>query len=129
MESTIETRIKNYLALINKDLTAIETANPNLVEFVIASTLDRVMLYLNSTEIPAMLERIIAEIVNGNLKQILDIKANDGSERQVSSMSDNGQSISFSNDAKKYFASTSDDEIFNGYVAILNRYRRIKVVC
>lgn len=129
MESTIETRIKNYLALINKDLTAIETANPNLVDFVIASTLDRVMLYLNSTEIPAILERIIAEIVNGNLKQILDIKANDGSERQVSSMSDNGQSISFSNDAKKYFASTSDDEIFNGYVAILNRYRRIKVVC
>ena len=129
MENTIETRIKNYLALINKDLTAIETANPNLVEFVIASTLDRVMLYLNSTEIPAILERIIAEIVNGNLKQILDIKANDGSERQVSSMSDNGQSISFSNDAKKYFASTSDDEIFNGYVAILNRYRRIKVVC
>lgn len=129
MESTIETRIKNYLALINKDLTAIETANPNLVDFVIASTLDRVMLYLNSTEIPAILERIIAEIVNGNLKQILDIKANDGSERQVSSMSDNGQSISFSNEAKKYFASTSDDEIFNGYVAILNRYRRIKVVC
>ena len=129
MESTIETRIKNYLALINKDLTAIETANPNLVDFVIASTLDRVMLYLNSTEIPAILERIIAEIVNGNLKQVLDIKANDGSERQVSSMSDNGQSISFSNEAKKYFASTSDDEIFNGYVAILNRYRRIKVVC
>lgn len=129
MESTIETRIKSYLALINKNLTAIEQANPDLIDFVIASTLERVMLYLNSNEIPTILERMIAEIVNGNLKQILDAKAEDGSERQITSMSDNGQSISFSNEAKKYFASTSDDEIFNGYVSILNRYRRIKVVC
>ena len=129
MESTIETRIKSYLALINKNLTAIEQANPDLIDFVIASTLERVMLYLNSSEIPTILERMIAEIVNGNLKQILDAKAEDGSERQITSMSDNGQSISFSNEAKKYFASTSDDEIFNGYVSILNRYRRIKVVC
>lgn len=122
-------RIKTYLALINKDYQTIVQQNPDLIDFVILETIERLMFYLNCTALPEQLERISAEIINGSLKRILDNKANDGSEKGISSMSDNGQSITFSSDVKKYFTTATDDEMFSGYVGILNRYRRIKVVC
>lgn len=122
-------KIKTYLALINKDTIEIEQQHSGLIDFVIYEVLDRVMLFLNSETIPTVCERIIAEIVNGNLHRILDVKSDDGSDRMVSSMSDNGQSVSYSTSAKTYFASAGDDEIFGGYVDILKRYRKIKVVC
>ena len=122
-------RIKTYLALINKDYQTIVQQSPDLIDFVILETIERLMFYLNCTSLPEQLERISAEIINGSLKRILDNRANDGSEKGISSMSDNGQSITFSSDVKKYFTTSTDDEMFSGYVGILNRYRRIKVVC
>lgn len=120
-------RIKNFLALINEDLTDIEQAHTGLIDFVINVTIDRVLLYLNSDTIPTIVERLIAEVVNNGLTQKLDVIS--GNDKAISSISDNGQSISFANETKKYFASASDNEIFGAFTNILNRYRRIKVVC
>ena len=120
-------RIKQNLALINEDLTAIEQKHSGLIEFVINLTIDRVLLYLNREDIPAIIENMIVEIVNKGLTEKLDVFS--GNDKAISSMSDNGQSVTFANDVKHYFGSASDNEMFGAFTNILNRYRRVSVVC
>ena len=124
-------RIKEYLELINDNFKILDRKNSDFVDFVIYEIIDRVQLYLNSDIIPEKLERIIAKIVNTGLKKSLQEKENSGnleSDAFISSISDNGQSISYTNEAKKYFANASDEELFSGFTSLLNRYRRVKVV-
>ena len=125
--------IKKYLKIINKNIEVIEKENEGLIDFVIAEVLDRVQLYLNSETIPTKLERILANIVNTGLKKSLkDIELstedNTAVDRVVTSISDNGQSISYANEVTKYFNTVSDDELFTGFTSILSRYRRVTVV-
>lgn len=132
MDATVET-IKEYLELINPNYKQIERKDEDLLDFVILEVLDRVQLYLNSETIPSKLDRILAKIVNTGLIKCLNERANlqEGNtdvEQVVTSISDNGQSISYANEVKKYFATASDDELFSGFTSLLSRYRRIKVV-
>lgn len=122
--------IKKYLKIINPNT---ETMNGELVHFAIAEVLDRVQLYLNSETIPTKLERILANIVNTGLKKCLkdiDLSNEDKTavDRVVTSISDNGQSISYANEVTKYFTTVSDEELFTGFTSLLSRYRRVKVV-
>lgn len=117
--------IKEYLRIINDD---IETIDEDLIDFVIGEVLDRVQLYLNSDQIPSKLERIIANIVNTGLKKAINNKSVEDTDKAISSISDNGQSISYTNEVTKYFTTASDEELFGGFTALLSRYRRIKVV-
>lgn len=123
-------KIKEYLKIINKNISKIDE---ELLDFVIAEVLDRVQLYLNSETIPTKLERILANIVNTGLKKSLkDIEIseedNTAVDRVVTSISDNGQSISYANEVTKYFTTVSDEELFTGFTSLLSRYRRVKVV-
>lgn len=127
------TSIKKYLNIINKNIDDIEKENKGLVDFAINEILDRVQLYLNSDNIPTRLERILANIVNNGLKKCLkeiEISQEDDSavDQVVTSISDNGQSISYANEVTRYFTTSSDEELFTGFFMLLNRYRRIKVV-
>lgn len=122
--------IKKYLKIINKN---IETIDKDLVDFAIDEVLDRVQLYLNSETIPTKLERILANIVNTGLKKCLkeiEISSEDNTavDQVVTSISDNGQSISYANEVTKYFTTASDEELFTGFTGLLSRYRRVKVV-
>ena len=117
--------IKEYLSIINDDISTIDN---DLIDFVIGEVLDRVQLYLNSDQIPSKLERIIANIVNTGLKKAVNNKSVDDTDKAISSISDNGQSISYANEVTKYFTSASDEELFGGFTSLLSRYRRIKVV-
>ena len=122
---------KEYLTILNKDIDSIEDTNDGLIDFVIAETLDRVQLYLNSETIPSKLERILANIVNTGLtKALATITATSNGEvdQVVTSISDNGQSISYANEIKRYFTTASDDELFTGFTSLLSRYRRVTVV-
>lgn len=126
-------KIKEYLKIINKNTETIEQENKGLLDFAIAEVLDRVQLYLNSETIPTKLERILANIVNTGLKKCLkDIEIsnedNTAVDRVVTSISDNGQSISYANEVTKYFTTVSDEELFTGFAGLLSRYRRVKVV-
>lgn len=126
-------KIKEYLKIINKNTEIIEQENTGLLDFVIAEVLDRVQLYLNSETIPTKLERILANIVNTGLKKSLkeiEISSEDNTavDRVVTSISDNGQSISYANEVTKYFTTVSDEELFTGFTGLLSRYRRVKVV-
>nr|DAS26833.1 MAG TPA: tail connector protein [Caudoviricetes sp.] len=125
--------IKKYLKIINKNTDAIDKENEGLLDFVIGEVLDRVQLYLNSETIPTKLERILANIVNTGLKKCLkeiEISSEDNTavDQVVTSISDNGQSISYANEVTQYFTTVSDKELFTGFTGLLSRYRRVKVV-
>lgn len=129
----IITNIKKYLNIINKNIKQIEKENEGIVDFAIGEVLDRVQLYLNSDTIPTKLERILANVVNNGLKKCLkeiEVSKEDTTavDQVVTSISDNGQSISYANEVTKYFTTASDEELFTGFSALLSRYRRIKVV-
>ena len=126
-------KIKEYLKIINFKIDEIDQTNVGLLDFVIGETLDRVQLYLNCETIPAKLERIIANIVNTGLVRSLKTleRSKNGDtdvERAITSVSDNGQSVSYANEVTRYFTTASDDELFTGFTALLSRYRRVKVV-
>lgn len=118
-------KIKEYLHIINPSLDT----TSDLVDFVINEVLDRVQLYLNSDTIPTRLERILANIVNTGLaKANASITNNGDIDQAVKSISDNGQSITYADGVKQYFATASDEELFSGCAGLLSRYRRVKVV-
>lgn len=126
-------KIKEYLKIINKNTETIEDNNEGLLDFAIGEVLDRVQLYLNSETIPTKLERILANIVNTGLKKCLreiEISSEDNTavDRVVTSISDNGQSISYANEVTRYFTTANDEELFTGFTTLLSRYRRVKVV-
>ena len=123
--------IKKYLFIINEKAQEVEKSNPDLIDFVINEVIDRVKLYLNSEKIPQVLERILAKIVSTGLTKTLkdmELSKENETDRVITSISDNGQSISFSNEVTKYFVNVSDEDLFSGFTGVLNRYRRIKVV-
>ena len=126
-------KIKEYLKIVNKNLDIIEQNNYGLIDFVIGEVSDRVMLYLNSETIPSKLERVLANVVNTGLTRCLKAieLTKEGAadvDRAISSVSDNGQSISYANEVTRYFTTASDEELFTGFTALLSRYRRVKVV-
>ncbi len=125
--------IKKYLSVINKQVETIEKDNAGLIDFVINEVIDRVELYLNSETIPTKIERVLSSIVNNGLKKCLkdiEISKEDSTtvDQVITSISDNGQSISYANEVTKYFTTSSDEELFTGFTGLLSRYRRIKVV-
>ena len=126
-------KIKEYLNIVNKRLDEIEQNNEGLIDFVIGEVTDRILLFLNRDTIPDKIERIVANIVNTGLTRCLNTieRTKEGIadvDRAVSSVSDNGQSISYANEVTRYFTTASDDELFTGFTALLSRYRRVKVV-
>lgn len=129
----ITAKIKEYLRVVNKNVDEIEQNSEGLIDFVIGEVIDRVKLYLNSETIPQQIERILANIVNTGLTRCQKTieRTKEGAldvDRAVSSISDNGQSISYANEVTRYFTTANDDELFTGFTALLSRYRRVKVV-
>lgn len=119
-------RIKEYVKTI--DTAAAEQSLDTLLEYVINEVVDRVLLYLNDTTLDEALERVVARIVSGIFNQTINSKDSTQSDSAISSVSDNGQSVSFSNEVKNYLATTEDNELFAGFSKLLARYRRINVV-
>jgi len=121
-------RIKAYIHIINPSVE-----DDDLLEFCINEVGDRVQLYLNSDKVPTKVERIIAKVINtGLMKCQADIESYEAGEstvdRAITSISDNGQSISYANEVTKYFTTANDEELFTGFSGLLSRYRRVKVV-
>lgn len=116
---------------INSSITASED---DLLDYVAEEVADRVSVYLNlqpnednDYEFDERLVKIVARIVNG---VFIQSKSGIGGtvESQVTSVSDNGQSVSFGDKTKNYLASVEDGELFGGFTALLKTYRRCNVV-
>ena len=89
-DSEQETRIKTYAKLLNSRIE-----DGELLDFVTLEVLDRVLVYLNDNTLDQKLERIVARIVSGVFAESQE--SSDGEFRHnISSISDNGQTISYS---------------------------------
>lgn len=118
--------IADYVKKISDAASSEE--NADLLDFSIDEVADRVLLYLNRKDLPTETERIVARIVSRIFNQTINSKSSTTADLAISSMSDNGQSISFSNEVKNYLSSTNDNELFTGFAKLLAPYRRINVV-
>ena len=120
-DSSQEARIKEYAKLLNNKIE-----DGDLLDFVTLEVKDRVLVYLNDEVLDTKLERIVARIVSGVFTESLESK--DGElEHNISSVSDNGQTISYSDKVKSYLVSTDDSELFSGFSKLLAPYRRVNV--
>lgn len=118
-------RIKNYVKAINKTVLGEDEA---LLDAVLGEVADRVMLYLNDTKIDSKLEHVIARIASGVFNQSRTESTSGAPTMAISSVSDNGQSVSYSSEVQRYLTSATDQELFTGFEQLLKRYRRINVV-
>ena len=121
-----KTRIEGYVKKLND--AASVAANADILDFATEEVAARVLLYLNREDLPVNIERIVARIVSGIFNQSVNAKSSTSADSAISSMSDNGQSISFSNEVKNYLATAEDKELFAGSSKLLAPYRRINVV-
>ena len=120
-DSSQETRIKEYAKLLNNKIE-----DGDLLDFVTLEVVDRVLVYLNDNELDTKLERIVARIVSGIFTESME--STDGElAHNISSVSDNGQTISYSDKVKSYLVSTDDSELFSGFSKLLAPYRRVNV--
>lgn len=114
-------RIREYAAILNADIT-----DGELIDFTISEVVDRVLVYLNDDTLDSKLERIVAKIVAGVFAQNKSSQ-NGSPEAAISSISDNGQTISYSSQIKNYLLTTEDAELFGGFSKLLAPYRRVNV--
>ncbi len=121
-----KTKIIGYVKALND--TASQEDYQSLLDLVVEEVADRVLLYLNREDLPENIERVVARIVSGIFNQTANAKTSSTADSAISSMSDNGQSISYSNEIKNYLSSADDNELFSGFSKLLARYRRINVV-
>ena len=123
-------KLKEKLKAIN--IAVSNTDNNALVDFLAFEMADRLSLYLNLTNDnkPRYDERLVSisvRIVSSLLQEAKDKLSGSSTESKIQSISDNGQTITFSNIAKNYITTTSDSELFRGVANILKPYRRIRV--
>ena len=120
-DSSQETRIKEYAKLLNDKIV-----DGNLLDFVTLEVIDRVLVYLNDDELVTKLERIVARIVSGIFAESSNNSSGDLAH-DIKSISDNGQTISYSDQVKGYLVSKDDEELFSGFSKLLAPYRRVNV--
>ena len=123
MENQVN-RIKQYVSVLNSNIEQDEEFDFNVREII-----DRILNYTNRKELPVELERIIAKAIINIYKKIENEQNNNGEEeKEISSISDNGQSISFSDKVKTYMINSSDDDLFFSFANQINRFIKVKVV-
>lgn len=111
-----------YVTTLNSNIE-----NDSLLDFVVDMVADRVLLYLNETEIAASLERVIAQVIVSVYKRT-EAEQSAGADRSVARVSDNGQSIDYTISPTQYMSSKSDQELFTGFERLLSSYRRVHVI-
>jgi hypothetical protein len=119
-------RITSYVQIINS--TAKKAEYANLLTYVISEVYDRVLLYLNDVVLDKNLERVVARVASGIFNQTFNTVSTTLQDTAISSVSDNGQSVSYANEIKNYLASVDDTVLFAGAVKLLAPYRRINVI-
>lgn len=118
-----KTTVKAYVTTLNSNVSP-----GALLDLVLDTVVDRVLLYLNETTIDPKLERVIAQVVVSAYKQVTADGTSLGQEQGITSVSDNGQTVTYSAQATQYLTSTNDQELFSGFTGLLNGYRRPHVI-
>lgn len=116
-----KTRITGYVTTLSD-----EVAEGELLDLVVDEVADRVLLYLNEETIAEKLERVIAQVIVSVYKRTQADSA--GTGQSVSTVSDNGQSITYRVSPAQYLATSKDQELFTGFERLLSPYRRVHVI-
>lgn len=122
MSDEQKTRVKGCVGVLDDTIPSGE-----LLDLVLDIVVDRVLLYLNETNIAENLERVIAQVVVGAYKQTVAV-ATPGTNQSISTVSDNGQSVTYRVSPAQYLATQKDQELFSGFERLLNSYRRPHVI-
>lgn len=117
-----KTTIKGYVTTLNSDI-----ADGELLDLVVDTTADRVLLYLNETEIAENLERVLAQVIVSVYKRT-EGEQGGGADRSVARVSDNGQQVDYTIKPTQYMSSATDQELFTGFERLLKPYRRVHVI-
>lgn len=113
----VKSKVKEYsLALFDDQL-------PSKYDSLALMVIERAKAYLNRDDIPIILSSTLAEIIFDRCNSLSKAK-----ESVISSVSDNGQSVSYDNNPVAAFSFSSDSELFGNHSSILNRYRKIGVI-
>lgn len=124
-------RITEYVTILRPELG--EEENEKLLEFVTGMVVDRAIVFMNRDQlvadfeededseppIPATLERSLAQVV---VQTFRTLQAQAEGMMGVKAMSDNGQSVTFSERVADYLSSADDSEVFAGVTALLRKY-------
>ena len=122
MDADQKKQIEEYAKTLNSNIP--EPGDATL-DFLVDEVADRIMIYLNADTINPVLNRVIARIIVGVYnKAEAEMNITGGSEREIKTISDNGQSVTYGDEAKNYLANATDEDIFSGFESILKRYRR-----
>lgn len=115
-------RLTAYTKQVN---TLIGNTEPdiNLLAFSVTEILDRVRLYLNRDDVPVLVEKPLAKVIGGVFNKYRATEATTEAGQEISSVSDNGQSVSYSNSVKNYLSTANDNELFTDIEPLLKRYR------
>jgi len=116
-----KTTVIGYVTTLNSDI-----AEGDVLDLVVDTVDDRVQLYLNDITIADSLLRVIAQVVVSVYKRTESSAASD--DRSISSVTDNGQTVSYHQKPKQYLTSTTDDQLFTGFERLLAPYRRVHVI-
>ena len=119
--------LKKKLKLVNPSVE-----NGELVDFMALEMADRLSLYLNlDTDNPSYDERLVSiatRVSNNLIQEVKDKVIGVDVMSKVQSVSDNGQTVNFTNITKNYVTTALDSELFEGVANILKPYRRCNVV-
>ena len=124
--------IKSYIALIDPDLLEVE----DKLDFYIEDVVDRVLVYTNRQQlidegvdlaevIPARIRKGIASMVSQFYRTM---QSSIEGSKEVTSVADHGQKVSFSNEIRSSFIGTEDKEIFGSFASTLNNFRLPTIV-
>lgn len=134
-------RIKEYVLILKSDLT-----DNDFLDFIIADVVDRALVYMNRDQlvvqytedledydsdddfwdhyeypIPPRLERTLAGVIVGAYKNADSLNSATGGA--VTSVKDQGQSVSFGETIANFLRSSDDAEVFSGSLTLLDRYK------
>ena len=112
------TRIKGYVQTLDAEI-----ADGELLDLYVELTVDRVLLYLNDIVLDPRLEKVVAQVVISSMNG-----SKNAGTQTISSVSDNGQTVSYHQTPIQHYGSKNDQELFSGFTALLNGYRRPHVI-
>jgi len=142
-------RIKEIVLTIYPAILTELDISDEYLDFMIQEVIDRALVYMNRDQlvyqyeldlenmpqdntaydefwakyaypIPSRLEKVLAHVVIGTVRTVQENLTADSKE--VKSMKDHGQSVTFKDHFTSFLQSSSESEIFSGSVELLDRY-------
>ena len=105
-----------------KELLGPNAPSDTVINYWLNATERYILNYCNLDTLPTELEYVLTEMTC--LRINYNVNGVGTGSKNVSSVTDGSQSVSYSFAGQKSF--NSDDDILNGYKSQLNRFRRLK---